>query len=99
MLNVGAHWRHLANTIESSMCDGDANFSSNFFYRYYRLQGWASESLYDLRSEMRAVETWQTSVVSRRNSCSFGLCRTLIFWSFTQLALIPIPEEALPSPT
>jgi len=27
----GAHWRHLANTIEPSMCDGDSAFLSNYF--------------------------------------------------------------------
>jgi len=27
----GAHWRHLANTIELSMCGGDAAFLSNYF--------------------------------------------------------------------
>jgi len=25
-----SHWRHLANTIESSVCDGDAAFLSNY---------------------------------------------------------------------
>jgi len=27
----GAHWRHLANTIKSSMCVCDAAFLSNYF--------------------------------------------------------------------
>ena len=27
----GAHWHHLANTIEPSMCGGDAAFLSNYF--------------------------------------------------------------------
>jgi len=27
----GAHWRHLANTFELSMCGGDAAFLSNYF--------------------------------------------------------------------
>ena len=27
----GAHWRNLANTIESSICCGDAAFLSNYF--------------------------------------------------------------------
>jgi len=27
----GAHWRHLANTIESSVCDGGAAFLSIYF--------------------------------------------------------------------
>ena len=28
----GAHWRRIANTIEPSMCGGDAVFLSNYFY-------------------------------------------------------------------
>jgi len=28
---MGAQWRHLANTIEPSMCSGDAAFLSNYF--------------------------------------------------------------------
>jgi len=28
---VGAHWRHLANTIELSMCGGDADLLSYYF--------------------------------------------------------------------
>jgi len=28
---TGAHWRYLANTIESSMCDGDAGILSHCF--------------------------------------------------------------------
>jgi len=31
VLNGGAHWRNLANTIEQSMCGGDAAFLSNYF--------------------------------------------------------------------
>jgi len=27
----GAYWRHLVNMIESSVCDGDAAFLSNYF--------------------------------------------------------------------
>ena len=27
----GAHWRHLANTIELSVCVSDANIMSNYF--------------------------------------------------------------------
>ena len=27
----GAHWRHLANTIEAPMCGGDADFLSDYF--------------------------------------------------------------------
>jgi len=30
-LNGGAHWRHMANKIEPSMCGGDAAFLSNYF--------------------------------------------------------------------
>jgi len=28
---VGVQWRHLANTVELSMCGGDAAFLSNYF--------------------------------------------------------------------
>ena len=31
VLGGGAHWRHLANTFELSMCSGDAAFLSNYF--------------------------------------------------------------------
>ena len=31
MLDGGARWRNLENTIEVSMCGGDAAFSSNYF--------------------------------------------------------------------
>ena len=31
VLDEGAHWRHLANTIEPSMCGSDAAFLSNCF--------------------------------------------------------------------
>jgi len=31
MLDQGAHRRHLANTIEPSMCDGDEAFLTNYF--------------------------------------------------------------------
>jgi len=31
VLDGGAHWRHLANTIEPSMCGGSAAFTSNYF--------------------------------------------------------------------
>jgi len=31
VLDVGAHWRNLANTTEPSMCGGDAAFLSNYF--------------------------------------------------------------------
>jgi len=30
VLDGGAHWRHLANTIEASMCGGDAALLSNY---------------------------------------------------------------------
>jgi len=30
-LDVGTHWRHLANTIEPFMCGGDVAFLSNYF--------------------------------------------------------------------
>jgi len=30
VLDGGAHWRHLANTTEPSMCGGDAAFLSNY---------------------------------------------------------------------
>jgi len=28
---MGAHWRHLVNTTEPSMCSGDVAFLSNYF--------------------------------------------------------------------
>jgi len=28
---MGEHWRHIANTIEPSICGGDAAFLSNYF--------------------------------------------------------------------
>jgi len=31
VLDGGAHWRNLSNSIEPSMCCGDAAFSSNYF--------------------------------------------------------------------
>jgi len=31
VLDEGAHWRNLANTIEPSMCGGDAAFLLNYF--------------------------------------------------------------------
>ena len=31
ILDESAHWRHLANAIEPSMCGGDAVFLSNYF--------------------------------------------------------------------
>ena len=31
VLDGDAYWRHLANTIEPSMCVGDAAFLSNYF--------------------------------------------------------------------
>ena len=31
VLDDGAHWRNLANTVELSMCGGDAAFLSNYF--------------------------------------------------------------------
>jgi len=31
VLDEGAHWRHLANTIEPSMCGSDAAFLPNYF--------------------------------------------------------------------
>jgi len=31
VLDGGAHWCHLANTIEPSMCSGNAVFLSNYF--------------------------------------------------------------------
>ena len=31
MLDGGAHWHHLANTIEMSMCGGDEAFLSDYF--------------------------------------------------------------------
>jgi len=31
VLHGGTHWHHLANTIEPSMCRGDAAFLSNYF--------------------------------------------------------------------
>jgi len=30
VLDGGAHWHHLVNTIEPSMCGGDAAFFSNY---------------------------------------------------------------------
>jgi len=30
MCYIGAHWRHLANTIEKSMCGGVAAYMSNY---------------------------------------------------------------------
>jgi len=38
VLDGGAHWRHLANTIKPSMCGGDAAFLSHYFDRLYSLQ-------------------------------------------------------------
>jgi len=32
----GAHWRHLANTTEPSMCGGDAAFFSDYFDHLFR---------------------------------------------------------------
>ena len=43
VLHGGAHWRNLANTIESSMCGGYATFLSNYIdnafinYKLYKL--------------------------------------------------------------
>jgi len=34
----GAHWRHMANTTEPSVCDGDAAFLSNYFDHSFYLQ-------------------------------------------------------------
>jgi len=31
VLDAGAHWRHLENTIEPSVCGGDTAFLSNYF--------------------------------------------------------------------
>ena len=31
VLHGGAHWRHMANKTEPSMCGGDADFLSNYF--------------------------------------------------------------------
>jgi len=31
VLDEGTHWRHLANTIEPSMCSSDETFLSNYF--------------------------------------------------------------------
>jgi len=31
LLDVGAHWHNLANTIEPSMCSGDTAFLANYF--------------------------------------------------------------------
>jgi len=31
-LDGGAHWRHMANTIEPSMCSGDVALSNYFDY-------------------------------------------------------------------
>jgi len=32
----GMHWRHLANTIQPSMCCGDATFSSNYLDHLFK---------------------------------------------------------------
>jgi len=58
VLDIGAHWRHMANTIEPSMCGGDAAFLSHnfdhlftyllFHYRYppFLLNGlWSADVL------------------------------------------------------
>jgi len=37
VLHVGAHWRHLANTTEPSVCGGDAAFLLNYFYHFFLL--------------------------------------------------------------
>jgi len=36
-ITLGAHWRNLANTIESSMCGGYAAFLSNYFDHLLKL--------------------------------------------------------------
>jgi len=38
-LDGGAQWHHLANTIEQSMCGGDAAFLSNYFDRLFESDG------------------------------------------------------------
>ena len=38
VLDGGAHWRQLANTIELSMCGGDAAFLSNYFDHLFLLR-------------------------------------------------------------
>ena len=35
VLDMGAHWRHLENTTEPSMCGGDAAFRQNSLTSYY----------------------------------------------------------------
>ena len=35
VLDGGAHWRNLANTIQLSMCDGDSAFFSYYFDRLF----------------------------------------------------------------
>ena len=43
VLDGGAHWRHLVNTIEPSMCGSDPTFLSNYFNHLFdialKLQG------------------------------------------------------------
>jgi len=35
LLDGGAHWRNLADTIEPSICGGDAAYLSNYFDRFF----------------------------------------------------------------
>jgi len=44
IIRWGAHWRNLANTIEPSMCGGDAAFLSNYFDHLLRLQAHTAET-------------------------------------------------------
>jgi len=51
----GAHWRHMANTIEPSMCDGNAAFLSNYFDHLLLTRNTASTSMYSLTFCVRVM--------------------------------------------
>ena len=65
VLDERAHWRHLANTIEPSMCGGDAAFLSNYFNHSLVL----SLSLY-----YSTQWTAEGSVFLAPSVCVFFLC-------------------------
>jgi len=61
-IRCGAHWRHLANISESSMCGGDAVFSSNYLDHF--MANYSYTSYCTSKLSLCNTDLLQTSVVA-----------------------------------
>jgi len=61
----GLHWRHLGNTIEPSMCGGDAAFLSNYFDQLFVYLAFFPGVTSDV--------TWSKDAHTDTHTCPIGL--------------------------